>query len=175
MSIRDDEIQRLIHYGKGLGVKIVIYNKTKAGSAAEWTIDGSLIEVYAGGNKSKTTIILDLIHELAHHIWFIHEKNRQPDLKFEEAIDRANLYQIETDAITPKHLRKKIYDVEVAGTGYWDIIYKDTNLKIPKWKVEASKVFDIWMYQVYYENGHFPKGKVRSDYYKEVQAKYKPS
>lgn len=74
---------------------------------------------------------------------------------------------------TPKHLRKKIWDVEAAGTAYWDIIYKDTGLKIPMWKVEAAKEFDTWMYEVYYETGHFPKGKFKKEHYRKVQAKHK--
>lgn len=175
MGVRDEEIQRLIHYGKGLGVKVIIYSKGKRGAAAEWTLDGSQIQVYAGANKSKTDIILDLIHELGHHVWFIHEKNRQPDMKFDKAITRENLFQVDTDVPTPKHLRKKIWDVELAGTAYWDIIYKDTNIKIPTWKLQAAKEFDMWMYEMYYENGHFPRGKDRRERYLEVQAKYRPS
>lgn len=174
MGVRDEEIQRLIHYAKGMGVKVIIYSKSRNGAEAQWTLDGSLIEVFAGPTKSKTEVILDLIHELGHHIWFVHEKNRQPDMKFDEAITRENLFEEELDVPTPKHLRKKIWDVEVAGTAYWDIIVKDTNIKIPTWKIEAAKEFDMWMYEMYYENGHFPKGKFRKDHYRDVQAKYRP-
>jgi hypothetical protein len=173
MGIRDDEIQRLIHYAKGIGVKVAIYNKSKKGAEAEWTLDGTQINVYAGKNKSKSSIILDLIHELGHQLTFIHERNRKPDMKFDEAISRENLYQVETDIPTPKKLRKKIWDVEMAGTAYWDIIVKDTNVKIPKWKIEASKEFDMWMYEMYYKNGHFPKGNFKKAHGKEVLAKYK--
>ncbi|NJO48262.1 MAG: hypothetical protein HC840_00940 [Leptolyngbyaceae cyanobacterium RM2_2_4] len=174
MTIRDDEIQRLIHYAKGMGVKVILYNKSKSGAEAEWTLDGTLIQVYAGSKKSKTSIVLDLIHEIGHHVWFVHEKNRQPDMKFDEAITRENLVEEDPDKPTPKHLRKKIWDVEKAGTAYWDIIVKDTNIKIPTWKIEAAKEFDMWMYEMYYENGHFPKGKLRADHYREVQSKHRP-
>lgn len=175
MHPRDLEIQRLTHYAKGMGVKVIIYNKSKSGAESEWTLDGSLIQVYADKDKSKTSIILDLIHELGHHVWFVHEKNRKPDMKFYEAITRENLFEYESANPTPKHLRKKIWDVEVAGTAYWDIIVKDTNIKIPKWKIEAAKEFDMWMYEMYYENGYFPKGKLRALKYREVQAKHRPT
>lgn len=175
MGIRDLEIQRLIHYGKGLGVKTIIYNKSKRNTEAEWTLNGTMIQVYASSRKSKTDIILDLIHELGHMVWFVQEKDRQPDIKFEEAITRENLFQVETDIPTPKHLRKKIWDVEVAGTKWWDVIYKDTDIKIPMWKLEAAKEVDMWMYEMYHENGHFPKGKFKENHYKEVQAKYRPA
>jgi len=175
MGVRDDEIQRLIHYAKSMGVKVYIYSRSNPAGAAEWTLDGTTISVFAGPTNSKSDTILDLIHELGHHVWFVHEKDRQQDLKFEQAITRENLYQVETDVPTPKHLRKKIWNVEIAGTKYWDIIVKDTNIKIPTWKIEAAKEFDMWMYEMYYENGHFPKGKFKKNRRKEILAKHRPS
>jgi hypothetical protein len=174
MGIRDDEIERLKHYAKGLGVKVIIYNKDGE-DAAQWTLDGTLIQVFAGPGTSKTEIILSLIHELGHHVWFIHEKDRQQDLKFDQAITRENLVaEDDNEEVTPKNLRKKIYEVEKAGTGWWESIYKETNLKIPLWKLHAAMEFDIWMYEMYYETGLFPKGKLRYQHYLEVQRKHKP-
>lgn len=176
MGIRDEEIKRLIHYAKGLGVKVIIYNKINKDNDAEWTTDGSLIQLYCNSKTSKIDTILSLVHELGHHTWFIHEKDRQPDLKFDEAIVRQNLF--ETDDVknpVPKHLRKKILAVEIAGTGWWESIYKDTNLKIPKWKLHAAMEFDIWMYEIYCESGHFPKGVVKKNKHKEIQNKWRKS
>jgi len=173
MSVRDQEIQRLIHYGKGLGVKIIIYNKSNASSEAEWALDGSQISVFSGPGKTKTGIILDLIHELGHHVWYIHENNRTQDLKFDQAVTRENLYKVETNVPTPKRLRKKIWAVEIAGSLWWDVIYKDTNIKIPKWKLEAAKEFDMWMYQRYYEDGQFPKGKMKRKIGIEIRIKHR--
>jgi hypothetical protein len=173
--IRDDEIQRLIHYAKGLGTKVVIYNKDNPGASAEWTIDGSAIEVYSKG-MTKTDIVLALIHELGHHVWFIHEKNRQPDLKFEEAIDRENLVQEVADKknLTPKHLRKKIYDMELAGTEWWSTIVADTGIKLPEWKIKMQMEFDMYMYEQYYENGVFPRRKDKIVKLKDLKEKWKP-
>lgn len=173
MSIRDEEIKRLTFYAKGLGVKVTIWNKRKSGAAAEWTLDGSQIEVYAAPGTSKTEVILSLIHELGHHVWFIHEKERQPDLKFEEAIERENLVEENSKTPAPKHLRKKIYDVEKASTEWWLSIYKETDIKIPEWKLRAAMEFDMWMYEEYYETGFFPKGRRRREKYKEVQSKHR--
>lgn len=172
--IRDEEIKRLIHYAKGLGVKVIIYNKDNEDAAALWTLDGSLIEVFAGTGSTKTDIILALLHELGHHVWFVHEKDRQPDLKFEQAIERQNLFE-EDDSKNPapKHLRKKILDVEKAGTEWWFTIYKSVGLKIPEWKVNAEMEFDVWMYEVYYETGHFPKGSGKDNKYKEIRNKWR--
>jgi hypothetical protein len=171
---RDEEIKRLIHYAKGLGVKVIIYTKSSPDADAQWTLDGSLIEVFAGNTTSKTDIILSLIHELGHHVWFIHAKNRQPDLKFDEAIERQNLFEEDDHKNpAPKHLRKKIYDVEKAGTEWWLSIYKEVGIGIPEWKIHAAMEFDIWSYEVYYETGHFPGGKMKSDKHKEIWKKWR--
>lgn len=166
--IRDDEIKRLIHYAKGLGVKIIIYNKSKPGTAAEWTTDGSLIQIYTKSNTSKTSVVLSLLHELGHHVWWIHEKDRQPDLKLEEALERHS----DVNPI-PKNFRKRIYDMENASTQWWWSIYKDADIKIPEWKIQAAMEFDVWMYEMYYENGKFPKGKQKRERYIEIQKKWR--
>lgn len=171
MGIRDDEISRLVKYAEALGLK-VSFIRGQADGAADWVIDGSEIRIYRANNHSKTDLILSLIHELGHHLWFIHEKERNPDLKFEEAIERENLVEENLARITPKKLRKKILNVEEEGIKYWDIIVKDTQIKIPTWKVEMAKEFDIWNYQVYYKTGKFPSGKQRKDKIKQLLMKY---
>lgn len=167
MGIRDEEIKRLIHYAKGLGVNVILHDRDDKDNAALWHTDGSTIEVFAPQNKPKIDIVLDLLHELGHMAWFIHEKDRQPDLKFEEALGRP-------EDSTPKDLRKKIYDVELAGTAYWDAIYKETNLKIAKWKVDSQMEFDMWMFERYYETGKFPKGKEKKEKLKEIKSRLQP-
>lgn len=166
--IRDEEIKRLIHYAKGMGVKVIIYNKNNSDADAEWTTDGSMIKVYVNSKTSKTDIVLSLIHELGHHVWFVHEKDRQPDLKLDEALERHD----DTNP-APKHLRKKIYDMEKASTEWWWSIYKDANIKIPEWKVNAAMEFDTWMYEVFYETGKFPIGKKKKEKNKEVIKKWR--
>lgn len=170
--VRDKEIERLIHYAKGLGVKVTIYNKSHPHDSGSWAIDGSQIEIYAGKKVSKTDVIITLVHEIAHQVWFIHEKERQPDLKFEEAITRE--YHTGDPLPTPKHLRKRIYDVERDSTQWWDAIIKDTDIKIPQWKFDLHKEYDVWMYERYYEDGSFPRGKKRSEKWNELNAKWNP-
>ena len=89
MGIRDQEINRLVKYAEGLGLKVTFLNRTSS-HPADWVLDGSEIRLYTRKSFSKTDTILSLIHEIAHHLWFIYEKERQPDLKFEEAIDIQN-------------------------------------------------------------------------------------
>lgn len=174
MAVRDEEISRLIKYAEGLGLKVKFLTRSRGSPAAEWTLDGTEITVYTNKHTTKIDIILSLIHELGHHVWFIHEKNRQPDLKFEEAIERQNLHESElSDTPAPKALRKKILQTEIAGTQWWDVIYRDTNCKFAKWKLEANKEFDIWVYTEYYLKGHFPSKKDGRSKFKEIKRKYK--
>lgn len=174
MPIRDDEINRLVKYAEGLGVKVKFFFTVNPLADAEWTLDGTEIRIYRKKHQSKTDIILSLVHEIGHHIWFIHKKDRQPDLKFEEALDRQNLFDTDLTATpAPKKFRKKILDTEKDATVWWDIIYKDTNLKIPKWKLDVAKKFDIWAYEVYYKTGFFPNKKEKKMKHKELTMEFK--
>lgn len=174
MPIRDDEILRLIKYAEGMGVKVKFLSSKNHLADAEWTLDGTEINVYRGNSQTKTDIILSLIHEIGHHVWFIHKKNRQPDLKFEEALDRQNLFDSDLSLTpAPKKFRKKILDTEQDAIVWWDVIYKDTNLKIPLWKLEVAKRFDIWAYEVYYKTGFFPSRKDKKIKHKELTTEIK--
>jgi hypothetical protein len=170
--IRDDEIVRLVKYAEALGVK-VSYVAGRSDACADWVVDGSEIRIYTSRMKAKTDTILALIHELGHHLWFIHKKERQPDLKFNEALDLVNLYADTTKTAVPKRHRKKIYAIELEGAAFWDVIVKDTNIKLAKWKIDLAKEFDMWQYQVYYETGKFPVRRVRRMYVKLLTKKYR--
>jgi hypothetical protein len=172
MGIRQRELDRLIKYAQGLDLKVSFISKNVE-HAADWVIDGSEIRIYTRKNKSVTETILSLIHELGHHLWFIHKKERQPDLKFEEAIDRENFSIEHSNKETPKHLRKKIYSVEKESLQYWDVIVKDTNIKIAKWRIDLQAEFDIWQYEYYYRYGSFPNKKFCGIKWKKLKNKYK--
>lgn len=170
MHIRDREIDRLKKYATALGVKVTLSTQTSDNAvAASWTTDGSNITIYVNKSHSKTDTILSLIHELGHHLWFIYEKERQPDLKIEEAL----MYPITKEM--PKKLRKKIYNLEVESAKYWDIIVKDVDIKIPKWKIEMAAEFDIWQYEVYYKTAEFPTDEEQINKHKQLIQKYKAS
>lgn len=169
--IRDEEIQRLINYIKGLGLKITFSSK-KSDCSAAWYIDNSGIVIYKSNNVTKIETILSLIHELGHTKHNVHEQNREVDSIYEKALDHvveANFQ--ETD--TKKKQRKIILDSEIAGTKYWHDIYKETNMKFPIWRLEAAMERDIWMYQVFYETGEYPMGKESKKKNRELNAKHK--
>lgn len=158
--IRDDEFKRLLKYAAALGIKVSITNST-ARESAYWLLDGSEIVINNKYQESKTEKILSLIHELGHHLWYVHERDRKPDLKFEEAIYRQNLHEDEGDVPPTKKQREKIHQIEVAGTQYWEAIYKETMLSFPKWKLYAAMEMDTWVYERFAKTGKFPTIKER--------------
>lgn len=169
--IRDAEIQRLIDYTKGLGLKVTFSSK-KESASAEWCLDNSEIFIYRNRNKTKIETVLSLIHEIGHSVHNIHEKNREVDVKFMEALDHVDEAE-ENEEDTQKKQRKIILQNEIAGTNYWHSIYKETNMQFPIWKLEAAMEYDIWQYEVFYETGYYPTNKDRKKKLGEINVKHR--
>ncbi len=169
--IRDLEIQRLVSYAKGLGLKVTFSSK-KSASSAHWYLDNSGIEIFKGNNKTKIEIVLSLVHELGHALHNIHEKDREVDEDLESALDHVDeAEELGTDP--QKRQRKIILNNEINGTLYWLAIYKEVDLKFPLWRLEVAKEFDIFQYRVFYETGDYPTAKERNEKMKELVRKYK--
>jgi len=169
--IRDKELERLISYAKGLGLKVTFSNKDY-GASALWSLDNSEITICKNKNKSKIETILSIIHELGHSLHNTHEQNRKIDTKLEEAlnhIEDAEEFNIESK----KRQRKISLDCEIAGTKYWHVIYKDTNMNFPIWRLEAAMEFDLYQYEYFYENDRWPSFKEKSKKKKEIKKKHR--
>jgi hypothetical protein len=167
---RDDELKRLIHYAKGLGVKVTIYENRKSDNAATWATDGSEIEIFKSPKDSKIHTIISLLHELGHMLWHVHDKDRKQDVEFEASLSPGEVW----GGDLPKSKRKKVLDEELAAAAWQESVYKETNMKFPIWKLHAAKEFDMWMYQVYYETGSFPKFKTKRKQLIDIRKKYRP-
>lgn len=164
---RDLEIERLIKYAQALGVEVIFSNMKNPPDDADWSLMNTKITIYIRRHPTKTDTILSLIHEISHSLDNIHRANREVDWKFEEALPNDN-----EDEISKKR-RKIILDNEKEGTRYWEIIYKETNLSFPIYKLHAQMELDVWQYEVYYESGKFPKRKERDKKRKEIFARHK--
>lgn len=169
--VRDLEIQRLVNYIKGIGLKITFSSK-KSDCSAEWYLDNSGIIIYRAKNTTKIETVLSLIHELGHALHNIDEKERKTDVKFDAALDHLEKAE-ELGIDTKKRQRKIIFDNEVCGTEYWDDIYKMTDMRFPLWRLEFAKEYDIWQYEVFYETGKDPSGSERAKKRKELNKKYR--
>lgn len=164
MTIREKEIERLIKYAGGLGVKVLFSKRLSDDSLAEWYTDGTQITVFEKEHKSKLEMVLSLIHEIAHACEFIRNNNRQFDEKLEEALLNEE---------EKKRHRNKIYDWEEKSTQWWEEIYRDTDCKFPIYRLYIQREFDLFQYEVYRETGKFPNRKNRNDKRKELKEKYK--
>jgi hypothetical protein len=164
MGIRDDELNRLIRYAQGLGVSVRFKPyKPRSNVAAEWIADGSEITVYVTSRSSKTEKILSLIHELAHMKSFINN-----DRELEPELEKALLNEE-----PKKRERHRIYMSEVRDSKYWEDIYKDTNCRFNVNKLHAHREFEIWQYEMFYENSKLPSKKEGKKKWKEIKNKYK--
>ena len=163
MGIRDEELKRVEKYAQGLGIKISYKKYKRGGDQAAWTVDGSEIELFLRNSDSKTQIILDLIHELGHHMHWIYN-NRKIPIKLDIALGREN---------PTKKQRQEIYKDEINGAQYHLVIFKELGLKIPEWKVELERDLQLWIYKKFYVTGKWPTKKERLLVKKELTFKYK--
>lgn len=147
--IRDTELKRLESYANSLGVR-VFYRKLKKQytNAAEFYSDGSGIIVYTWPMLSKTNIVLNLLHEVAHAVQWVHlNKTINKDLQISLLKDPKDL---------SKEERKLIYEDEHHATYYWDQIVKLVDIKIKPDIITVRKKLDIFAYRFFYETGDFP-------------------
>lgn len=153
-GVRDQELKRLIHYAKGLGIKVTLTPHKKHGPVATWIVDGSAIELFYRTRTSKTLLIFNFIHELAHHMAWVYNGRRE-DLKTNQALF-AEAERKESDPVISKSQRKLIYICERDDAAYREQVYQEVGIKIPRYKFNADKELDIWIYYRYYVTGGFP-------------------
>lgn len=160
--IRDQELSRLEAYAKSLGIK-VSYRKLKKeyASVAEFYTDGSGIVVYTWPGLSKTRMIINLLHEAAHAVHWVHEGKK---------IDKELLaaLKLPPEECT-KEQRKLIYEDEHKATHFWDQIVKIVDIKINPSVILLRKKLDIFAYRYYYETGNFPTDKLMIQKKKEYK------
>lgn len=162
MKIRDRELHRLKLYLNSLGIKVYFLNKKSKYTDAEWYTDGTRINVYNLNTRSKTQLILDLIHEGSHALHWI-SLGRKVDENIITALNAEDNRKNGQPSID-KDLRKLIYEDEQVATHYWDTIIKQVDIKISKDKIEYRKRLDLFQYRHYYETGSFPNKQERKDF-----------
>jgi len=169
MGIRDREFNSLLLYAKSLGIRVTVHNKKGSDCLAFWLTDGSAINIYKNTIGNKTNLVLTLLHELGHHLDYVHTKKRNVSNRLIDAWGRENTKEKKTSLKT----RKLIYNDEVAGTQWWDAIIKEVQIKIPKWRIDLQKEKDLWMYEVFVKTGDYPDNKQCKEKSKELKQKWK--
>lgn len=164
MSIRDEEIKRLVKYAKGLNVEIYfkpyVPYSNDVGFAA---IDGSEVTIATHPTDSKISTILTIIHELGHILEAIHTHERRPDEKLDEALN---------DEEEKRKSRRVIYNFEKASASWWESIYRETDMKFPIRKLYIARDYDVWQYSYWVRTGKFPNKKVKAKKRKQLKEKY---
>lgn len=173
MSYLTDDLARLTRYAQGLGLRVSIKEHAGDGTGAEWLTDGVTQEIvlYRWNRQTKTRMVLNLLHELAHHLSFVYS-GRKISKTLLKALDMEDS-RSKSDPVIPKRYRKLIYESEVKDAEFREIIAHETNLKIPMWKIKADKELDIWLYKCYYDTGSTPTLKASNEKYKELKDKYR--
>jgi hypothetical protein len=69
--------------------------------------------------------------------------------------------------------RELLLQDEIRAIAYWDVIIKDANITIPKWRVDAQKEYDLFSYEFYRDNNKWPTAKERGTKWKIIKAKHK--
>ena len=171
-NIRDKELDRLIKYAMGLGTRITMQKAAKGQTfAAAWVEGGEEIILYTWPKQTKIDLILNLLHELGHHLDYI-SKNRTEDQELLKALLEDDEAQ-ERDEKIEKSKRLLIYQTEVDGASFRPRIAKEVGLTLPFYKLKADMDLDLWIYKKYYENGTNPPNKEIKAMKKKIIDKYK--
>lgn len=160
MSYIDEDFNKLIHYTKGLGVKVSIKDYIPySDDAGYWITDdvNSEIQIMRWKNQSKTKTTLILLHELAHHLGWVYADKKFPD-KYHEASEKE-AQRKKSDPFIDKSLRKAVYELELRDSKYQHTIAFEVGLRIPKWKIDLEIAVDMYVYRQYYLTGEFPSVK----------------
>lgn len=173
MNIRDDEIKRLIQYAKSLGLTVAWKEHKRGDPGATWLQTDNVpvgIEMFVYKGQSKISIILTLLHELAHHLEFVYN-GRKDSPELIEALYQAD----NKHTVVSKAQRKLIFETEKAACPYRELIANELGLKIPMYKLKADIDLDIWIYKHYYLTGKLPTNneialqkRLFYTYYKEI-------
>lgn len=164
--IRDDEIKRLILYGKALGVKITIRNYAFDEEGEIGDEPHVFININKRKHSSKTALIMTLLHELSHakyininngvisEAWIL-EAERKPEKKL------------------LKKLRKEIVDFELNSLDYMLDIAAELKISISINKIKRQLEMDKWAYEYYYSTGSWATKNLVKNKWKDLQEKYK--
>lgn len=145
--IRDNEIKRLVLYFKACGMKVQIrdYNIEESGSFDE---DAKTVYVNKRYHRSKTEVILTLLHEASH----VKYSALFPDDPF-EGID----YDADGEYVkVSKAVRKKALNYEVESYKLIPELIAELDIRIPEHKVNIAIELDTWVYEQWSVAGKWP-------------------
>ena len=161
---RDKEIKSLVDYMRACRVKVIIrdYNIDESGSYEEET---RIVRVNRKYNKSKTDIILTLLHEASHVKYAaLFPENNYDGIEHDENGDYINV---------SKEERKKALKFEIESYPYIYDLVKEFDITIPLWKIQVAIAEDTYQYEYWTEHGEWPPTKKLIAMRNQLKKKYK--
>lgn len=152
-----DDLQRLMNYARGLGVKVRTKPCEYDGPGAYYIHEPPTIVLSEYSGQSITRKVLNLLHELGHHLDWIYKNKRVA--KADEKALIADNDRLPGQPPLSQRLRQRIFRLEWDGTAYMPQIAKECDLSIPMWKVEADMKTDRWVARVFLDTGEWPTHK----------------
>lgn len=165
-SSKDKEIKRLEQYCKGLGIEISYKQRKTGDPEADWNMDSNKITIYLHSRLTKTQIILNIIHELGHHMDFVYNNRKITD-KVDRAWGKEN-----NNLPMSKKQRKVIYDDEVNASKFRSQIIHELNLKISNDLLNMDIDMDLFVYGYFYKHGMYPDVNTCNNKKNELKLKY---
>jgi hypothetical protein len=170
-SIRAKEIQRLQKYSQGLGISVSFKNHSPGLAGATWTVapDNTVeLILYTWKNQTKTQIILNFLHELAHHMAWVYQGR-----EFTEELANILNKNYEGVPLTKKE-RYAVFKEERDDAVYRLQIAKEIGIKVPEWKITVDCKLDEWIYYYWYKNDKYPTDVATKEKRKELTNVYRP-
>lgn len=153
------DLKKLRAYARSLGIKVTVKRwkpSLKVDWGAEWILDPppQQIILYPRSYTTTTTLVLNLLHELGHHLDFVHRNKVVSDLEGQAIYNEG----IKGRVLTQKE-RHFVRQSEYLGTGYMEPIWTELGLSVPLWKVRGDVDTDRWVADYFYEHGKYPLGR----------------
>lgn len=166
MNIRDRELLQLERYAQGLGIRVVYKKHERGMPGALWenTSNGVVLTMYYWPGQSKTILILNYLHELAHHLAFVYNDRELPP--------SVNKAFAKDDQDLSDNDRRIIYETEKDDAKYRLTIAHELNIKIPEWKIQLDIELDTWWYYRLYKDGDYPSLTELQNKKYELRRKY---
>jgi len=171
MGIRQEEFDRVIKYAKGLGINVVRKRYKRNDPGGTYDHESQTIELYEWPGQSYTCKIFIMLHELGHHLDWVHIMQEGNSILLNKAWEREWERRPRVSKPTPKYLRRHIYNSECKAIDYMAVIYKELRLNIPKWKLEYEMALDRWVYLRYYQTGDYPTNKEQKEWKRQWRRK----
>lgn len=166
MGIRDREIDRILKYAAGLGIKVEFIARKRGAGAAEWDNDPPCIRVYGAKHISKVNLICCLLHELGHHMDWIEQKRKVSDevVKAYAQLNQGHMFGTRPDLTSTD--TAVILCEEMAAVTWMGKLYEILQLTFPLYKLREAQLLDVYAYHILHRKNRFPTAM---EYYTERQ------